>query len=178
MKYLVRNSFAALLCAATVLGSIGLARAVSEDQEWIADKRGCKVANPYPRAGETIAWSGECKSGFAHGEGVLQWFVYGKEDDRYEGNLEMGWAEGHGVLYKSDGGKYDGQWKSSIQDGTGRYDAPDGSWYEGQWKMGKPHGQGQYRRPDGKIFIGEWVDGVYEGDLDKPEEDAYDPNRT
>jgi hypothetical protein len=92
----------------------------------------------------------------------------------------MGWADGKGVMTKSDGGKYDGDWKHSTQDGTGRYEAPDGSWYEGQWKDGKPHGQGQYRRPDGKVFIGEWVDGVYEPDLpDQPqEEEAPDPNKT
>lgn len=173
MKHLLRSGFAALLCLTTLV-----AIAASDDTEWIADKRGCKVANPFPRAGESITWSGGCKNGFADGEGVLQWFLNGKEDDRYEGNLEMGWAEGHGVLYRGDGGKYDGDWKHSIQEGTGRYDAPDGSWYEGQWKMGKPHGQGQYRRPDGKIFIGEWVDGVYEGDLGNDEDEGeYDPNR-
>jgi hypothetical protein len=146
-----------------------------EGTEWIADERGCKVANPFPRRGETIIWSGECKDGFAHGEGVLQWFVNGREDDRYTGNLNMGWAEGHGVLVTPEGGKYDGQWMDSSQHGSGRYSAPDGSWYDGQWKMGKPHGHGRYRRPDGRIFTGEWIDGVYEGDLE-PEE--HDPNRT
>ncbi len=25
----------------------------------------------------------------------------------------MGWADGHGVLTRSDGGKYDGDWKES-----------------------------------------------------------------
>jgi hypothetical protein len=150
----------ALSCAAAGLVAI----AAGGDVEWIADKRGCKVANPFPRAGESITWSGECKNGFAHGEGVLQWFLHGKPDDRYDGNLTLGWAEGQGVLTKVDGAKYAGTWKDSMQSGTGRLDWPDGSWYEGQWRAGKPHGHGQYRRPDGKIFIGEWVDGEFEGD--------------
>jgi len=150
-------------------GSVAASAASSdEDVAWIADKRGCKVANTFPRPGETISWSGPCKNGFADGQGVLQWYLNGREDDRYEGKLEMGWAEGKGALYRAEGGKYEGDWKHSVQDGTGRYDGPDGSWYEGQWKNGKPHGQGQYRRPDGKIFIGQWVDGVYEGDIDHP----------
>jgi len=168
---------AALLAAAAMLGGIAQA-APNEDATWIADKRGCKVANPFPRPGESITWSGECKDGFAQGQGVLQWYVNGQEDDRYEGNLDKGWAEGRGVLTRGDGGKYDGEWKQSIQHGNGRFEAPDGSWYEGQWKDGKPHGQGQYRRPDGKIFIGVWIDGVYEGDVEVEPEDNNDPNRT
>jgi hypothetical protein len=168
---------AALMAAAALLGSTAQA-APDEDSAWISDKRGCKVANPFPRPGESITWSGQCKDGFAQGQGVLQWFVNGQEDDRYEGTLEKGWAEGRGVLTRGDGGKYDGEWKQSTQHGNGRFDAPDGSWYEGQWKDGKPHGQGQYRRPDGKIFIGVWIDGVYEGDVESEPDNNADPNRT
>jgi hypothetical protein len=177
MKRVYANFPAALMLVGVLFCAAALA-GPGEDTEWIADKRGCKVANPFPRPGETITWSGECKNGFANGEGVLQWYLNGKPDDRYEGNLSQGWAEGKGVLYKQDGGKYDGTWKDSVQHGAGRYEAPDGSWYDGGWKMGKPHGQGQYRRPDGKMFIGEWVDGVYEGDMDPNAPAEDDPNRT
>jgi hypothetical protein len=149
--------------------------AAGNEVEWIADTRGCKVANPFPRLGESITWSGGCKDGFANGDGVLQWLVQGKPDDRYEGTLERGWAEGKGVLTKADGAKYVGEWKQSMQSGAGRLEWPDGSWYDGQWKGGKPHGQGQYRRPDGKLFVGEWVEGEYEGDIDPNQPD--DPNR-
>jgi hypothetical protein len=173
MRVIRSGVTAALLLCGAAFGPATFA--AGEDVEWIADKRGCKVANPFPRPGESITWSGECKNGFAHGEGVLQWFVNGKADDRYEGNLASGWAEGQGVLTKADGTKYAGNWKDSMQSGTGRLDWPDGSWYEGQWRAGKPHGQGQYRRPDGKMFLGEWVDGEYEGDLDPDKPD--DPNR-
>ena len=174
----MKQLFPRLLAALVLAMSLTTAYAESEDQEWIADKRGCKVSNPFPRAGESITWTGECKNGFAHGAGVLQWFFQGKEDDRYEGNLEMGWAEGRGTLYKADGGKYDGEWRQSMQEGTGRYEAPDGSWYDGQWKNGKPHGNGQYRRPDGRMFMGQWRDGVFEGDADPAQEQQDDPNRT
>ena len=176
MKPASHYFFSALLLAAATL-AMGVSAAPSDDTEWIADKRGCKVANPFPRPGETITWSGPCQNGFADGQGVLQWFLDGKADDRYEGQLKLGWADGKGVLWKSDGSKYDGDWKDSLQHGNGRYEAPDGGWYEGEWKNGKPNGQGQFRRPDGKIFIGEWVDGVYEGDVDPTEDDA-DPNKT
>jgi hypothetical protein len=187
MKNQMRNQLTAGLSVALLLAGLCTcfpAVAVEDDVSWIADKRGCKVANTFPRAGESITWSGPCKDGYADGEGVMQWFLNGKEDDRYEGQISMGWAEGRGVLTKIEGGKYDGQWKHSVQDGNGRYDAPDGSFYEGQWKNGKPHGQGQYRRPDGKVFIGEWVDGVYAPDLEqqqqqqREEDEAPDPNKT
>jgi hypothetical protein len=172
MKQLFLRLLAALLLAMSV------AAVAAEPEEWIADKRGCKVSNPFPRPGETITWTGECRNGYAHGEGVLQWYLHGKEDDRYEGNLDMGWAEGKGTLYKSDGGKYDGEWQQSMQSGSGRYEAPDGSWYDGQWKNGKPNGSGQYRRPDGRMFMGIWRDGVFEGDAGDEEQQADDPNRT
>jgi len=181
MRKRVLTVLAVASLATALLGAFPTA-AVEDDVTWIADKRGCKVANTFPRAGETITWSGPCKDGFANGEGVMQWSVNGKEDDRYEGQVSMGWAEGHGVLTKVDGSKYDGEWKHSVQEGTGRYEAPDGSFYDGQWRNGKPHGQGQYRRADGKVFIGEWVDGVYAPDLEQQqqqdEEAAPDPNKT
>jgi hypothetical protein len=183
MKMQMHSSLSTALSAVCLLAGLcagSNATAVEDDVSWIADKRGCKIANTFPRSGETITWSGPCKDGYADGEGVVQWFLDGKEDDRYEGHVSMGWAEGHGVLTKVEGGKYDGDWKHSVQEGSGRYDAPDGSFYEGQWRNGKPHGQGQYRRPDGKVFIGEWVDGVYAPDMERQQDDdeAPDPNKT
>jgi hypothetical protein len=145
-----------------------------DDAAWIADKSGCKVANPFPQSGESITWSGQCKNGTADGEGILQWYVDGNATDRYEGTLVDGWAEGKGTLTRADGGRYAGEWKHSLQDGDGRYDGPDGSWYEGQWKEGQPHGHGKYKTADGRLFVGEWVNGVYEGDTDSDD----NPNRT
>ena len=34
-----------------------------DDVSWIADKSGCKVANPFPQPGESVAWNGQCKNG-------------------------------------------------------------------------------------------------------------------
>ena len=145
-----------------------------DDVAWIADKSGCKVANPFPQPGESITWNGQCKNGTADGEGLLHWYINGKAADRYDGTLKLGWAEGKGTLTRAEGGRYAGEWKHSLQDGDGRYDAADGSWYEGQWKQGQPHGHGQYQTPDGRVFVGEWVDGVYEGDMDSDD----NPNKT
>lgn len=163
-----------LTLAATFLLCAG---AAAQDTNWIEDERGCKVANPYPQPGETITWSGECKDGYANGQGVLIFFIDGEQHSRYEGNLDMGWAEGRGTLQFPDGGTYSGEWHRSAENGTGRREWPDGSFYDGGWKDGKPHGHGQFRRPDGRTFMGEWVDGQFEGDMPPEEGGQDDPNR-
>src|SRR5690242_6621161 len=97
METQMRNQFAAVLSVASLLAALCTsfaAVAVEDDVSWITDKRGCKVANTFPRERETITWSGPCKDGYADGEGVMQWFLNGKEDDRYEGQMSMEWAEG------------------------------------------------------------------------------------
>ncbi|MGQ0579912.1 MAG: hypothetical protein ACT4PQ_13535 [Betaproteobacteria bacterium] len=160
-----------LLLLALLLCAFGALAAGDEDVAWIADSRGCKVANPFPQPGETIEWSGTCKNGFADGDGVLKWFVNGTPSDRYDGTLRQGWAEGNGTLLR-EAGRYVGEWKRSLQDGKGRYDAADGSWYEGEWQDGQPHGYGQYQAPDGRLFSGTWEKGEYQGEL------KDNPNRT
>ncbi len=180
MSAVTRYACASLLLVGVAASAPASAAGAGDDVTWIADSHGCRVANTFPRPGETITWSGKCKDGFADGDGVLQWFFNGQEDDRFEGHLVMGWAEGRGALAKADGGRYVGDWKHSIQDGTGRYDAPDGSWYQGEWRNGKPNGQGEYRSADGRKFIGEWVDGVFQSGSpeDQDRDEAPDPNRT
>lgn len=165
------NRIPRIFFAAVLLLTAFGAFAQDDEVSWIADSRGCKVANPFPQPGESIKWSGECKNGFANGQGVLEWFMDGKPLDVFEGTLELGWAEGKGTLIR-EGGRYEGGWKRSMQDGQGRYDNADGSWYEGEWKEGQPHGRGQYQTPDGRLFSGTWTDGVYDGDME------YNPNRT
>jgi len=125
----------------------------------IADKNGCKVYNPMPQEEESIAWSGECRDGFAHGNGVLDWFISGQLEERYEGDLNMGMADGEGTYVSRKGVRYKGEWKNSLQDGKGTMQNADGSVYQGQWKEGKPNGWGVYRAPNGETVEGEWVDG-------------------
>jgi hypothetical protein len=142
------------------------------DLKWIADAKGCKAVNPFPRPGETATWSGACVNGLMEGDGVMQWLLDGKPDDRYEGHMSAGWAEGEGTLTRADGGRYAGSWKKSLQDGSGRYEGADGAVYEGDWKDGQPHGMGQMRTPDGQVINGHWTDGEFDG----PPQDG-NPNR-
>ena len=153
---------------------------------YILDQKGCKIVNPAPRAEETVTWSGACsKDGLAEGKGTLQWFQSGVADEKYQGDMERGFAHGKGMLTMVDGGRYEGDWAESRKQGEGTYFAPDGSIYKGGWKDDKPHGAGAYRTPEGKVQRGEWNNGKYQskdGDDDDDDDDDTKskpaPNKT
>ncbi len=154
----------ALTIVAAVLLSVANAHAQNSDTPTIADKNGCKVYNPMPQEDETIIWTGECRNGFADGKGTLDWFVGGQLEERYEGELKMGWADGEGIYISRRGVRYKGQWKNSMQNGKGIIEKADGSVYEGEWKDGKPNGWGVYRAPNGEVLEGEWEDGEFKSE--------------
>lgn len=133
----------------------------AETEQWITDPRGCKVSNVAPQEGETITWSGECKNGFAHGEGTLTWFEKGVKVETYNGTMVKGYAEGRGRLVRGSG-VYVGEWLKSQQHGKGRFEDADGSWYQGEWQEGQPHGRGQMLTPDGQLLKGYWNKGEFE----------------
>lgn len=135
------------------------AYAQEREMPTIADENGCKVYNPMPQEEESIKWKGSCSDGFAHGTGILDWYVGEELEERYEGELKQGWADGQGTYISRHGVRYEGNWKKSMQEGKGRVQNPDGSIYQGEWKEGKPHGWGVYRAPSGETVEGEWVDG-------------------
>jgi hypothetical protein len=148
-------------CCALLLLLVSPLHSYADDTQWIADKRGCKVANIAPQDGESIAWSGECKNGLAHGEGTLNWFQKGVKVETYNGSMVNGYAEGRGQL-KRGSGVYIGEWKKSMQHGKGRFEDADGSWYQGEWEEGQPHGRGQMMTPEGELLRGYWNKGEFE----------------
>lgn len=137
----------------------GPAFAQSDDTPTVKDQKGCKIYNPMPQENESVKWSGGCRGGFADGKGVLEWYIGGKLEERYDGDMKSGWAEGTGVFVSRQGTRYEGEWKRSQQDGQGVSKGPDGSSYEGEWRAGKPHGWGTYTSPDGETITGEWENG-------------------
>ena len=152
------SKLASLIIAATFMAGVS---AYGQDGEvpTIADKNGCKVYNPNPQEDESILWNGPCSDGFANGSGVLDWYIGDQLEERYEGELKQGWAEGQGIYISRRGVRYEGNWKKSMQEGKGKVQNPDGSIYQGEWKAGKPHGWGVYRAPGGETVEGEWEDG-------------------
>ena len=79
--------------------------------DWITTtNQPCKVWNPQPQPNETVTWSGGCKDGLAAGQGVLQWFVGGKPDMKFEGIYLNGKRNGPGVIILPDGQRQSGAW--------------------------------------------------------------------
>ena len=133
---------------------------------WIADARtGCRVWNPTPQPDPktTIGWSGACANGRAQGHGVLQWFVAGEPDQRFEGELRDGKENGRGVLTFTDGSRYEGEYRDGKFNGRGVYAYADGGRYEGEYLDGKAHGRGVFSWPDGAHYEGEFIDGKRNG---------------
>jgi hypothetical protein len=105
-----------LLTAVAILGLAAPVLAQSQASKppaWITDsKTGCKVWNPAPQAHETIHWSGSCDSGYAQGNGTVQWYENGKPGDRYVGDYQGGKRNGHGVVTMSNGTRIEGDWRN------------------------------------------------------------------
>ena len=154
---MIKQAFAFLLL--TCLVAALPAAAQGDQTPTIRDKNGCQIYNPNPQAEETVTWTGGCRDGFADGKGVLEWFIGGQLEERYEGTMVGGWAEGVGTFTSRQGVRYQGEWKKSLQDGKGVSQSADGSRYEGQWRAGKPHGRGTYVSPNGESIEGEWENG-------------------
>jgi len=152
------SKLATVIFAAMLFTGVS-AYAQDQDTPTIADKNGCKVYNPMPQEEESIRWDGECSNGYAHGSGILDWYIGGELEERYEGELKQGWADGQGTYISRRGVRYEGGWKKSMQEGKGAVQNPDGSIYKGDWKQGKPHGWGEFRAPNGETVEGEWEDG-------------------
>jgi len=79
-------------------------------------------------------YSGGCKKGLAHGEGVAQGM------DRYEGQFSKGLPSGKGIYRWANGIYYDGKWKKGMREGEGKMVYSDSVVY-GIWKEDKYMGK-------------------------------------
>src|SRR5271165_5773483 len=135
----------------------GQGRAGEEDL-WIADADGCKVWNPHPRPNESVTWSGTCASGYAEGQGVMQWFRDGKPGSRYEVTFAGGKATGKGIFVSAGGARYEGDFVDSKRSGKGVLTDADGARYDGDWVDNKREGKGTQTFADGSRYEGQWKD--------------------
>src|SRR5262249_12798931 len=79
--------------------------------DWItATNQPCKIWNPMPQPNESVTWSGECKDGYASGEGVLSWTENGKPDVVFRARYANGKRNGPGVIIDPDGKRFAGNW--------------------------------------------------------------------
>lgn len=81
---------------AWTLASTALAQ--TPDVGWVADAKGCKVANPQPQPYESIRWSGRCRNGFADGPGMVRWYSAGRINGSTSGTFSQGKLMGTGYI--------------------------------------------------------------------------------
>jgi hypothetical protein len=126
--------------------------ALAADSMWIADPKGCKVSNPNGLPKESFTWSGDCPGGYAEGRGTLSWFLRGKPNGIYRGELRGGIADGQGVFEYPSGEHYEGGFVQGRYEGHGVYRYTSGSTFEGDFIAGKTPGTGTLRLSDGERF--------------------------
>jgi hypothetical protein len=102
---------AAIAIAVIFVMSGAVAQPQRPRPDWItATNQRCKLWNPEPQADESVTWSGDCKDGFANGNGVLKWTENGKPDVEFDGEYRNGKRNGRGVLITPDGDRVEGVW--------------------------------------------------------------------
>ena len=138
----------------------------SPDSCWmeLANLPGCYLWNPSPRENVTVTWSGGCSSGFAGGDGRVDWYQNDVLIQIWETRLQGGRADGPFIQRSGDGslevngthvsGERAGAWTILWEDGTrdaGSYvngqrqgtwtvSFNDGSRGEGPYVNGEKHG--------------------------------------
>ena len=87
-----------LLCLGAACLLPPAARAQASGAAWVADSKGCKVANPQPQPYESIRWSGRCLNGFVDGPGVVRWYSAGQNNGSTAGTFREGKLSGRGYV--------------------------------------------------------------------------------
>jgi hypothetical protein len=112
-------------------------------------------------AGDSGAYSGQCKNGVPHGQGEIKYYNGG----RYSGSFRVGVRSGQGTFTADDGLKYQGGWRDDKSNGHGTltWSEPDSAKYQGEFRDGKRNGQGTMAWADGSRYQGEWRDSERNG---------------
>lgn len=146
-----------LLLALLIVGKL------SAQQQWRKTKDGgCTY---FTSLSANFSWSGECKEGKLHGEGVLQ--LFNEQDQsmgRFEGKMLAGVLQGQAIRYYANGQKFvEGNFKDGMLDGKGTIWYSDGQIFSGQFQAGNRMGLGTLTQANGNKYVGTWQGAKMEG---------------
>jgi len=159
MKRLLRLGMLLILVAVAVQNPHSVVFAASQ---WITTDKVWDDGRVQPN--ETYKWSGgHDNDGYASGPGVLQWYVAGNLDNRYEGNMSRGKINGKGTCAFSSGNRYEGDWVDGRRTGKGVFTWMNGDRYEGDFANDQRTGKGVLTYANGNRYEGDWVDGRRNG---------------
>ncbi|MDR3566288.1 MAG: ShlB/FhaC/HecB family hemolysin secretion/activation protein [Negativicutes bacterium] len=114
--------------------------------------------------GDFVTWSGITDDdGYADKKGVLQWFINGKAETRYEGIMKHGKLDGQGRYLYSNGDCYEGAFADNKWSGKGIFTWANGDRYDGDFADDKLTGKGVFIWANGDRYEGDWVDGKQTG---------------
>jgi radial spoke head protein 1 len=90
--------------------------------------------------------------------------LFERISESYEGECKDGFANGEGVAMGVD--QYEGKFKNGYPHGKGTYRWSTGEIYTGEWKMGKRNGEGTYTYQTDSMtedMSGIWENDIYQG---------------
>ncbi len=102
----------------------------------------CKIHNPAPNDNESVTWSGNCKDGYADGDGVTTWYVDNKVFEIDTGNNIKGKLNGFVTMEVKGDFIYKGEVVDDDFQGVGTMTWENGSSYSGNWHNGLWNGYG------------------------------------
>jgi Uncharacterized protein conserved in bacteria len=105
---------------------------------------GYRICDPDPEARRTFRWTGPCRNGFAHGDGVLEWTVNGQPYGWAEGTFVDGRLEGETRVEWEDGRTFTGTYHRGRASGHGTLTFPNGHRYVGSFERDRPTGEGEF----------------------------------
>jgi hypothetical protein len=141
----------ASMLAALLLACGQAAGAAPASTDWIADARGCKLANPRPQAIESVKWSGACKDGYAEGPGMVRWASSGRSNGTTSGSFRRGKLFGRGYVVLPH--RIHASVDPSIRQAAVRPAWPSGSRLEGEFADNELVGEGIITMANGRKVV-------------------------
>lgn len=119
--------------------------------------KGCKLIDYYFEDSLTYLWSGECKSGWIEGDGLLIKIRKGKKYSTTSARFERGISQGKGIfkLHQTNE-RYEGIYVDGQIRGIGKYWNDNGDYYQGQIINFILHGNGKMTYANGSTFEGKF----------------------